>query len=33
VFFLDSVQPLLVVSKISMRALLAVEVGKRVNSL
>jgi hypothetical protein len=33
VFFLDSIQPLLVISKISMRALLAIEVDKRVNSL
>jgi hypothetical protein len=33
VLFLDSIQPLLVVSKISMCALLTIEVGKRIDSL
>jgi hypothetical protein len=33
VLFLDPIQPLLVISKISMCALLTVEVGKRIDSL
>jgi hypothetical protein len=33
VLFLDSIQSLLVISKISMCALLTIEVGKRIDSL